>query len=496
MPTDSSSTPAARHIALCYIRQSRTLRPDDLASAERQRDNIQVVCDANGWTPEWYVDSEGHKPGTNEDKRPAWLALKSRLDDLGVVALVANDLARLHRKAWHVTQTLALLDERDIRLVLAAPGREIDTSTPMGRAVINIMALHDEAYAQDVSERAKDSVQHRKRKGVTVGMPPFGTKRDANGYLVPSDEGAWWMLDGRRIAGKIGDPSPESGAVWRGYYKCAERILKLFAASVVGRDYIASSLTESGWSFRDRNGNPTPIEEHDVRRVTKNWIEYGGAVVSISAKYRRSANFDFSAIQLDPQRAVFDVKLLYQVGVMNHERSQYAPNRGHSKKASVHSLASLVYCAHCERLALQEGLPPLRSRLIAKPDRYQHQPYKSCGCVGHSISRADCIEQLRDMLRTVVLHPEKLTLLNQTPDEETEGEDAFIEAVQVAICADALSRITERWELVDEDERYGTLRQLIEAIIVDLDGQAIVEVRLRTWAQAFLNMPKLQFSST
>ncbi len=93
-----------RKIALCYIRQSftRTGEPDDLNSPERQRANILIVCDKNGWTPEWYEDVGGHKSGRNEKNRPQWLALKSRLSDADVVALVANDLSRLHRKGWRV----------------------------------------------------------------------------------------------------------------------------------------------------------------------------------------------------------------------------------------------------------------------------------------------------------------------------------------------------------------------------------------------------------
>jgi len=95
-------TSVQRTVALCYIRQSFTRDSDDTNSPDRQRSNIQAVCDAKGWTPEWYHDMEGHKSGTREDNRPGWLALKSRLHDVDVLALVANDLSRLHRKSWRM----------------------------------------------------------------------------------------------------------------------------------------------------------------------------------------------------------------------------------------------------------------------------------------------------------------------------------------------------------------------------------------------------------
>ena len=42
-----------RRVALCYIRQSQTRDEDDNNSPRRQRDNIQRVCEQNGWLPEW-----------------------------------------------------------------------------------------------------------------------------------------------------------------------------------------------------------------------------------------------------------------------------------------------------------------------------------------------------------------------------------------------------------------------------------------------------------
>lgn len=149
-----------------------------------------------GWEPGWYEDAEGHKSGRYVENRPGWLALEQRLSDPDVVALVANDLSRLHRKTWRVGQLMDMLDEYGVHLVLAEPGHEIDTSTPMGRMLITILAMQDEAYANDISIRATASINHRKEQGKTVGIPPFGTERDEDGYLIPTQKGAWLLPDG------------------------------------------------------------------------------------------------------------------------------------------------------------------------------------------------------------------------------------------------------------------------------------------------------------
>lgn len=40
--------PALRKVALCYIRQSRTIDEEDTNSPKRQRENIAGACERNG----------------------------------------------------------------------------------------------------------------------------------------------------------------------------------------------------------------------------------------------------------------------------------------------------------------------------------------------------------------------------------------------------------------------------------------------------------------
>ncbi|MBP8972308.1 MAG: hypothetical protein KBH93_00420 [Anaerolineae bacterium] len=42
----------------------------DMNSPERQQANIERVCREHGWTPEWYVDAEGHKSARTVNNRP------------------------------------------------------------------------------------------------------------------------------------------------------------------------------------------------------------------------------------------------------------------------------------------------------------------------------------------------------------------------------------------------------------------------------------------
>jgi hypothetical protein len=111
---------------------------------QRLEEIAPYLGDQEGWKAEWYEDTEGHRSGMHEKNRPGWLALKARLADPDVVALVANDLSRLHRKGWRIGDLLDFVEQRGIRLVLADPRRHIDFSSPYGRMFAQLSAIFDE----------------------------------------------------------------------------------------------------------------------------------------------------------------------------------------------------------------------------------------------------------------------------------------------------------------------------------------------------------------
>jgi hypothetical protein len=228
-----------------------------------------------GWIPEWYEDADGPKSGRYVKNCAGWQQLEKRLQDPDIVALISNDSGRMHRKTWRGGYLLDQLDEYGLRLIMALQDREYDTNDPMDRLLLTFMALQDEAYANDIAAKAKDSIAYRKSLGKTVGMPPFGTIRE-NGYLVPSPYGAWLLPDGTFQHGEVSQEPPVEGALWRGDYDCARRVLEIYAENLKGRETVAYTMVDEGWAFRDRKGNPRPFNKDDVRRITSNWQQYAG----------------------------------------------------------------------------------------------------------------------------------------------------------------------------------------------------------------------------
>lgn len=539
-----------RTIALCYVRQSYTRTGDDTNSPERQRANIQAEVERRGWVAEWYEDVGGHRSGRSEKNRPAWLALKARLDDADVVAVVANDLSRLHRKGWRVGDLIELLTEYGVDLILAAPGREVDTTTMKGRMFLQFGAIIDEYYAEDISQRAKESIGYRKKLGKVVGLPPFGTIRNDEGYLVPSSEGAWWLPNGQFVAG---DPeeAPGENILWRSYYECAEYILAIYAENKKGLEKIAYQLNIEGWPFRDRNGKPRPITREDVRRVVSNWPEYGGIVVGERSKDRPAyESYQINGIPFREDRAVFPIDLLQAVAEIRQERTVRPADHGFKREAVDYALSVITYCAHCEQRAVEQNSPKLRGALSGRTDnrgvrRYMHKAGVLCGCTNRSV-RCDLLEadlsrliklfdielSNRELMLEVAIQANNITSNEEKADLEQQKHEAIalcqrrleaavglygdgrisreeyvrrVEqnereiahwqartteteqiALELGMCIEVVDQLVRLWDISGETDRKGMARNLFTEIIYNLDTHRIMSFKLKPWAERFL----------
>ncbi|NLF79494.1 MAG: recombinase family protein, partial [Chloroflexi bacterium] len=413
MAAQASRVP--RKIALCYVRLSYTRDENDRQSPERQRANIQRICEREGWIPEWYEDAQGHRSGRTVKNRPGWQQLERRLKDPDVIALISNDSGRMHRKSWRVGYLLDQLDEYGLRLILALQDREYDTSDPTDRLLLTFMALQDEHYANDIALKAKDSVNYRKGLGKTIGMPPFGTIRE-NGYLIPSPYGAWLLPDGHYMRGEVGQEPPQEGALWRGYYDCARRALELYVRNKKGRETVASDLMDEGWVFRDRRGNPRPFNKDDVRRITSSWQQYAGLSPEGKAKdFNPNLVDDPEGMLYDTGRQVFPLDLLRQVAQVHKKRGGIRRAPGPQKNAHPYALTQLLYCAQCERNAEAQNNPALRTRISGHDRRgqlrYRHAEGVKCGCTRKSVKIEVIENDFARLIKLLTIREEKLPLM-------------------------------------------------------------------------------------
>ena len=434
---------ASRTVALCYVRLSFTKDANDLTSPERQKANLLRACEKHGWTPEWYEDVQGHKSATREHNRPAWEALKTRLKDPDVAALVVNEQSRAMRNAWRAIKLFEELPAYGVVLHLAALDRTIDITTPDGRMSAYIQAFLDDLYALDAKRRSLDSIRYRKERDITIGIPPFGTVRGDKGHLVKSSQGAWLLPDGRFEPGTA-DHQPHPEALWRGYADCAARILTLYKDNQHGYGWIADELNRSGWSFRDRWGKPRPFTLDDVRRVVSNWREYAGLVTPGKvgkARDRIASKIENPTAMLhDTGRAVFPMELLADVARVQEHRSIVTRPAGSVSQSHIFPLSFVTYCAHCDEMARSQDNPRLRARITGHNKngelRYRHADHYQCGGKRRSLPAHVIEGDFARLIDALEVHPDAVQLMAELAVQSRFGgandEDDLIEQKRVA----------------------------------------------------------------
>ena len=147
--------------AALYARVSTTGNGQDVGL---QLDELRLVAMQRGWKPVEYVDDgvSGAK-----DSRPALdrMMADARAGKLDLVAVWRFD--RFARSTKHL---LVALDElRCLGVDFLSLREQVDTSTPMGRAVFTIIAAISELERETTRERVIAGVRRRRRQGSTVG---------------------------------------------------------------------------------------------------------------------------------------------------------------------------------------------------------------------------------------------------------------------------------------------------------------------------------------
>lgn len=153
-----------------YLRVSTEEQASSGLGLEAQRDTIQRYADNHGWDIIWYVD-EG-KSAKNLD-RPELQAALQRLHPMpkkrDADGLVIAKLDRLSRSVPDFAGVLELARARRWSLVAIDLG--VDTSTPTGELIANVMMSVAQWERRIIGERTSAALQIAKRNGVKLGRP-------------------------------------------------------------------------------------------------------------------------------------------------------------------------------------------------------------------------------------------------------------------------------------------------------------------------------------
>ena len=149
-----------------YLRVSTDEQSESGLGMAAQRRAIQVEAEKRGWEVEWYVD-EGRS--AKDLNRPAIKEALAALENGGPKTLVVAKLDRLSRSLLDFATLLARASDAGWEIVSLDLG--VDTTTPMGRFVANLMANVAQLERELISQRTREALAAKRAQGVRLGRP-------------------------------------------------------------------------------------------------------------------------------------------------------------------------------------------------------------------------------------------------------------------------------------------------------------------------------------
>ena len=151
-----------------YIRVSTDKQFNTGAGLEAQRNYLELEATRRGATLEIVSELEATS-GKSTKKRPALAEALARLDKGEADGLIVSKLDRLSRS---VADFLTILERsRKGKWSLVIGDLSLDTSSPMGEAMVTITATFAQLERKRIGERTKEGLAIKKAQGVKLGAP-------------------------------------------------------------------------------------------------------------------------------------------------------------------------------------------------------------------------------------------------------------------------------------------------------------------------------------
>ena len=153
---------------LGYVRVSTDEQSTSGAGLEVQRRAIVAECERRGWHLVEVIDDAGFS--AKDLKRPGVQEALRVLEAGDAGALVVAKLDRLSRSMIDFTGLMGKAQKQGWALV--ALDCAVDTTTPTGEAMANMLATFAQFERRLISQRTREALAVKKAQGVRLGRPP------------------------------------------------------------------------------------------------------------------------------------------------------------------------------------------------------------------------------------------------------------------------------------------------------------------------------------
>ena len=153
---------------LGYVRVSTEEQARSRAGVEAQRKAIAEECERRGWKLIETIEDAGYS--ARDLKRPGIQIALEELQRGKADALVVAKLDRLSRSMIDFTALMEKAERQSWALV--ALDCAVDTTTPAGEAMANVLATFAQFERRLIGQRTKEALAAKKAQGVRLGRPP------------------------------------------------------------------------------------------------------------------------------------------------------------------------------------------------------------------------------------------------------------------------------------------------------------------------------------
>jgi DNA invertase Pin-like site-specific DNA recombinase len=158
--------------AVLYLRVSTV----DQTTANQERELREVAARA-GWEVVHVYKDHGISGAKGRDKRPAYNAMMRDAFRRQFDVVMAWSVDRLGRSLQELVAFLGEIHALNIDLFLRAQG--IDTTTPSGRAMFQMLGVFAEFERSIIQERVRAGLARAKAAGTKLGRPRIAPDKEA-----------------------------------------------------------------------------------------------------------------------------------------------------------------------------------------------------------------------------------------------------------------------------------------------------------------------------
>ena len=182
-----------------YTRVSTEDQAKEGFSLDAQRERLEAYCKARGWAVATKYVDDGHSG--RDTKRPAYQRMMMERDCWDTLLVIKMD--RIHRNSRNFMEMMEDLQEWGKNFVSAT--ESFDTSTAMGRFVMDIIQRIAQLESEQIGERVYMGMNQKARTGPgLLGFtPPFGYEiREGALHVAPEEANVVREVFDRCLAGQ------------------------------------------------------------------------------------------------------------------------------------------------------------------------------------------------------------------------------------------------------------------------------------------------------